>query len=173
MTEDTTLDQAIHTGCQDPEARRIVAVYAIRRATSAIAADDIEQEAWLDILRTLRRRHDPAVATVPKHIAGIAYNAVRTAARNLERRAGLAQEKRLGIVRVPADEVDVPHSVDAVGDRQVLLARIGAVRDTLPADLAEEVDRYLTGERSLGRRERRAAIQALRQALTEPRRRAS
>jgi DNA-directed RNA polymerase specialized sigma24 family protein len=165
--------EAIRSGCQDPEARRIVAVYSARRATPAISADDIEQEAWLDILRTLHRRHDPTVATVPKHIAGLAYNAVRTAARNLERRAGLAQEKRMGIVRVPADEVDGARVADAVGDRQVLLTRIGDVRDTLPPDLAEEIDRYLTGERSLGRRERRAAVQALREALRESSARAS
>jgi hypothetical protein len=95
----------------------------------------------------------------------VAYTAVRTAARNLERRAGLAQEKRMGIVRVPADEVEVFRAVGAAGDRQVLLTRIGAVRDTLPPDLAEEIDRYLMGERSLGRRERRAALQALREAL--------
>lgn len=162
--------EAIRSGCQDPEARRIVSVYAARRATPAISADDIEQEAWLDILRTLHRRHDPTVATIPKHIAGVAYNAVRTAARNLERRAGLAQEKRMGIVRVPADEVDASRAADAVGDRQVLLTRIGMVRDTLPPDLAEEIDRYLTGERSLGRRERRAAVQALREAFGEPQR---
>ena len=58
--------EAIRSGCQDPEARRIVSVYAARRATPAISTDDIEQEAWLDILRTLHRRHDPSVATVPK-----------------------------------------------------------------------------------------------------------
>ena len=30
--------EAIRSGCQDPEARRIVAVYATRRATPAISA---------------------------------------------------------------------------------------------------------------------------------------
>ena len=168
MNEDAPTEQAITLGCQDPNARRIVALYATRRASTAITAEDIEQEAWIDIIRTLRRRHDPTRATVPKHIAGIAYNAVRTAARNLERRAGIDQARRLGLVRVSDAELDDHRHREPLADRQVLLARIGAVRDSLPEDLAEEVDRYLTGRRSLGRSERRAALQALRRALVEP-----
>ena len=166
MNGDAPAEQAITLGCQDPNARRIVALYATRRASTAITAEDIEQEAWIDIIRTLRRRHDPTRATVPKHIAGIAYNAVRTAARNLERRAGIDQARRLGLVRVSDAELDEHWHREPMADRKVLLARIGAVRDTLPADLAEEVDRYLTGQRSLGRRERRAAVQALREAFS-------
>ena len=169
MTEDAPAERAITLGCQDRNARRIVALYASRRASTAVTAEDIEQEAWIDIIRTLRRRrHDPARATVPKHIAGIAYNAVRTAARNLERRAGVDQARRLGLVRVSDAELDDHRHREPLADRQVLLARIGAVRDSLPDDLAEEVDRYLTGDRSLGRAERRAALQALRKALVEP-----
>ena len=170
MTEDTPAEQAITLGCQDPSARRIVALYATRRASTAVTAEDIEQEAWIDIIRTLRRRHDPTRTTVPKHIAGIAYNAVRTAARNLERRAGVDQARRLGFVRVSDTELDEHRYREPLAERQVLLARIGAVRDRLPDDLAEEVDRYVTGERSLGRRQRRAAIHALRRAFNEPQR---
>ena len=167
MNEDAPAELAITLGCQDPNARRIVALYATRRSSTAVTAEDIEQEAWIDIIRTLRRRHDPTRATVPKHIAGIAYNAVRTAARNLERRAGVDQARRLGLVRVSDTELDEHRYREPLAERHVLLARIGTVRASLPEDLAEEVDRYLTGERSLGRSERRAALQALRDRLAE------
>ncbi len=58
MTEDAPAEQAISLGCQDPNARRIVTLYATRRASATITAEDIEQEAWIDIIRTLRANKD-------------------------------------------------------------------------------------------------------------------
>lgn len=47
-------------------------------------------------------------------------------------------------------------------ERQVLLAHVGAARDTMTLALAETTDRCLTGEFSPGGRERQAAVRGCR-----------
>ena len=160
-------EHAIQAGCLDPEARRVVATYARQRANGQLSADDLEQEAWLQILPTLRRTWDPARASVARHIAGVAYNAVRTAARDLERRAGIAQTRRLGLLREGDPDFDRLADDAHTAEDALLLRHLADARATLPPELAEEVRRMLHGEPTLGRPVRRRAMAALRAALCE------
>ena len=160
-------ERAIQAGCLDPAARRVVATYARQRANGQLSADDLEQEAWLQILPTLRRTWDPARASVPRHIAGVAFNAVRTAARDLERRAGIAQTRRLGLLREGDPDFDRLPDEARTPEDALLLSRLADARARLPPELAEEVRRLLVGEASLGRPVRRRAMAALRAALCE------
>ncbi len=166
LTDDAR-EHAIQAGCLDSEARRVVATYARQRANGHLPADDLEQEAWLQILATVRRTWDPTRATVARHIAGVAYNAVRTAARDLERRAGIAQTRRLGLVRDTTPDLDRLADDTRTAEDALLLSRLADARANLPPDLAEEVRRMLHDEPTLGRPVRRRAMAALRAALCE------